>query len=51
MSWDTKVSEDYAASTSILKMEAAWPSEMLVPYITAWCCNAEDHNMNLDCVY
>jgi hypothetical protein len=30
-----------------LKMEAARFSETLVSYITIWCHNPEDHNLNL----
>jgi hypothetical protein len=44
----TNVSEDHAASIVTLKMDAAWPPEMLVPYLITTCChNPEDNDMKL----
>jgi len=43
--WDTKFSEDYAAS--IFSGSAAWSCEKLVSYhITTWRHNPEDHNFS-----
>jgi len=49
--WQDTVLEDLTASVFSLKMKAAWPSEMLVSYITTQYHNPEDHDTIYEFIY